>query len=177
MRSHSQRVRAELETRRGHRVLLVERKGLAGSRTPVPLAPRMSEVLDAWLEVRPGVLAASVGDKYDGPIFVNERGRRLTRSSVWTRLRTLAKHYLPHKARTIHPHDCRHAFVTLSLDAGVPLRDVQDSAGHGSADTTRRYDRGRHALDRSATYTLSSYLSAGDWQPPAAARQGDDRDD
>ena len=38
------------------------------------------------------------------------------------------------------PHQ-RHAFVTLSLDAGVLLRDVQDAAGHADPRTTRRYDR------------------------------------
>ena len=37
---------------------------------------------------------------------------------------------------TIHPHDLRHAFVTLSLDAGASLRDVQDAACH--ADPGRR---------------------------------------
>jgi integrase len=48
----------------------------------------------------------------------------------------------------------RHAFVTVALDAGVPLHRVQDAAGHASADTTRRYDRNRHALDGHAVYAL-----------------------
>ena len=55
----------------------------------------------------------------------------------------------------------RHAFVTLALDAGVSLRDVQDAAGHADPRTTRRYDRARHNLDRAATYTVAAYL-AGD---------------
>jgi hypothetical protein len=41
----------------------------------------------------------------------------------------------------------------------VPLRDVQDAAGHADPRTTRRYDRGRHSLDRAATYTVASYIS------------------
>ena len=71
--------------------------------------------------------------------------RRLTRAAEIT------KH--------ISPHSLRHTAVTLALDAGVPLRDVQDMAGHADPRTTRRYDRARKSLDRHATYTLASYLS------------------
>ena len=59
----------------------------------------------------------------------------------------------------ISPHSLRHTAVTLALDAGVPLRDVQDMAGHADPRTTRRYDRARKSLDRHATYTLASYLA------------------
>lgn len=151
----------DLTTARGHRVLMVRRKGYQGSQQAVPLSPRTAEVLDAWLAVRPRLLADGVGDAEHGPLFVNAEGHRMSRASAWSRLRSMAKLAVPHKAATLHPHDLRHAFVTLSLDAGVPLRDVQDSAGHESADTTRRYDRGRNNLDRNATYALTSYLAEG----------------
>jgi len=49
--------------------------------------------------------------------------------------------------------------VTLALDAGVSLRDVQDAARHADPRTTRRYDRSRHALDRHATYTLAAFVA------------------
>lgn len=49
---------------------------------------------------------------------------------------------VPNKAETLHPHDLRHAFVTLSLDTGASLRDLQDATGHVDPRTTRRYDRG-----------------------------------
>jgi integrase/recombinase XerD len=39
-----------------------------------------------------------------------------------------------------HPHMLRHAFVTAALDAGVPLRDVQDAASHADPRTTMRYE-------------------------------------
>jgi integrase/recombinase XerD len=55
--------------------------------------------------------------------------------------------------------------VTLALDAGVSLRDVQDAAGHADPRTTRRYDRARHNLDRAATYAVAAYL-AGDTKGP-----------
>ena len=46
----------------------------------------------------------------------------------------------------------RHAFITAALDAGVPLRDVQEAASHADRRTTMRYNRGRQSLDRHATY-------------------------
>jgi integrase/recombinase XerD len=44
-------------------------------------------------------------------------------------------------------------------EAGVPLEDVQDAAGHADPRTTRRYDRGRHSLDRHASYAVTSWLA------------------
>jgi site-specific recombinase XerD len=42
----------------------------------------------------------------------------------------------------------RHAFITAALDAGVPLRDVQEAASHADPRTTMRSDRARTSLDR-----------------------------
>jgi integrase/recombinase XerD len=50
-----------------------------------------------------------------------------------------------------------------SLDAGVPLRDVQEAASHADPRTTMRYDRARVSLDRHATYMVAAFL-------PGAAR-------
>ncbi len=60
-------------------------------------------------------------------------------------------------AKTIGPHTLRHAFITAALDAGVPLRDVQEAASHADPRTTMRYDRARVSLDRHATYIVSTY--------------------
>jgi site-specific recombinase XerD len=45
--------------------------------------------------------------------------------------------------KRISPHTLRHAFITAALDAGVPLRDVQEAASHADPRTTMRYDRAR----------------------------------
>jgi integrase len=74
---------------------------------------------------------------------------------AWRLLRCLAAKAVPAKAESLHPHDLRHAFVTLSLDAGASLRDVQDAAGHANLRTTRRYDRARYNLDKHPTYALA----------------------
>jgi len=41
------------------------------------------------------------------------------------------------------PHALRHAFLTAALDAGVPLRDVQEAASLADPRMTMRYDRAR----------------------------------
>ncbi len=61
--------------------------------------------------------------------------------------------------KRISPHSLRHSFITAALDAGVPLRDVQDAASHADPRTTMRYDRARHSLDRHATYIVSTFVA------------------
>ena len=136
---------SDLDTDRGHRVLRITRKG--GKRSTVPLAPRTAEAIDTYLEARSS-----------GPLFSTSSGSRLDQPAVWRTLRRLASKAVPAKATSLHPHDLRHAFVTLSLDAGASLRDVQDAAGHADPRTTRRYDRARHNLDRHPTYALAGLI-------------------
>jgi len=54
---------------------------------------------------------------------------------------------------------CGTRFITAALDAGVPLRDVQDTASHADPRTTMRYDRARGSLDRHATHIIAAYLA------------------
>ena len=49
--------------------------------------------------------------------------------------------------------------LSTSLDAGVPLRDVQEAASHADPRTTIRYDRARGSLDRHATYIVAAYVA------------------
>ncbi len=132
----------DLATERGHQVIKITRKG--GKRQTVPLAPRTAEAISAL-----------VGERQTGPIFSTSTGKAMDRPAVWRTLRRLAREAVPTKAGSLHPHDLRHAFVTLSLDAGASLRDVQDAAGHADPRTTRRYDRARNNLDKHPTYALA----------------------
>jgi integrase/recombinase XerD len=61
--------------------------------------------------------------------------------------------------KRVGPHTLRHAFITAALDAGVPLRDVQEAASHADPRTTMRYDRARVSLDRQATYIVSTFIA------------------
>jgi integrase/recombinase XerD len=139
----------DLDVERGHRVLRVTRKG--GRAALVPLAPRTCAALDAYIDGRA-----------DGPIFLGElHGRgvvgRLTTSGASHIVRRVAKRAGIEKK--LSPHSLRHGFVTLSLEAGATLTDVQDAAGHADPRTTRRYDRARHRLDAAPTYALAAALS------------------
>ena len=60
----------------------------------------------------------------------------------------------------VTPRTLRHAFITAALDAGVPLRDVQEAASHADPITTMRYDRARGSLDRHASYIARAPASA-----------------
>jgi integrase/recombinase XerD len=62
-------------------------------------------------------------------------------------------------SKRISPHSLRHSFITAALDAGVPLRDVQEAASHADPRTTVRYDRGRQSLDRHATYVVAAFIA------------------
>jgi hypothetical protein len=64
----------------------------------------------------------------------------------------------------------RHAFITAALDAGVPLRDVQETASRAGPRTTMRYDRARASLDRHATYIVSAYIAGAARQQHPSGR-------
>jgi integrase len=62
-------------------------------------------------------------------------------------------------SKQVGPYTLRHAFITAALDAGVPLRDVQEAASHADPRTTMRYDRARTSLDRHATYIVAAFVA------------------
>ena len=128
------------------------RKG--SERRRIPLAAPTIAALDAYLAGRT-----------DGPLLQTEPlggrdgGRPLDRRHAQRIIKRLATAAGLDKADRLSPHSLRHTAITAALDAGVPLRDVQDFAGHSDPRTTRRYDRARDNLDRNATYAVASYLA------------------
>lgn len=134
-----------LEVQRGHRTLFIRRKG--HKTAVIPLSPRTARAIDLC-----------VGDRVSGPILLNhDRNRRLDRHAATRIVRRLAK--AAGIDKRISPHSLRHSFITAALDAGVPLRDVQEAASHSDPRTTMRYDRGRVSLDRHATYIVSTFVA------------------
>lgn len=76
-------------------------------------------------------------------VFLNRRGRKLTRAMIFTIVRDLAG-----KAgimKKISPHTFRHSFATHMVEAGADLRAVQEMLGHESIITTEIYTH----IDRS----------------------------
>jgi integrase/recombinase XerD len=90
-------------------------------------------------------------------VFLAADGRRLDRHGAGRVVRKAARNAGIGKAVT--PHALRHAFITAALDAGVPLRDVQEAGSHADPRTTMRYDRARGSLDRHATYIVAAYVA------------------
>ena len=129
---------------RGHRTLTITRKG--GKVVTIPLAPRTARAIDL-----------ATGEHRSGPIFVTTDGRRLDRHGAGRVVRRVARQ--AGISRKVSPHTLRHAFITAALDAGVPLRDVQEAASHADPRTTMRYDRARGSLDRHATYIVAAYVA------------------
>ncbi len=129
---------------RGHRTLTILRKG--GKVVTVPLAPRTARAVDL-----------AVGERFDGPMFLGADGERLNRHAAGRIVRRVARR--AGITKRVGPHTLRHAFITAALDAGVPLRDVQEAASHADPRTTMRYDRARVSLDRHATYIVATFLA------------------
>jgi integrase/recombinase XerD len=110
---------------RGHRTLTIIRKG--GKVVTIPLAPRTARAIDLV-----------IAGRTDGPVFLAADGRRVDRHGAGRIVRKVARR--AGVAKVVTPHTLRHAFITAALDAGVPLRDVQEAASHADPWTTMRYD-------------------------------------
>ncbi len=143
----SEAVGADIEhlgLERGHRTLTITRKG--GRVVTIPVAPRTARAIDL-----------AIGERTGGPVFLAADDRRLDRPGAGRIVRKAA--HRAGLARAVTPHTLRHAFITAALDAGVPLRDVQEAASHADPRTTMRYDRARGSLDRHATYIVAAYIA------------------
>lgn len=70
-------------------------------------------------------------------IFLNSRGKPLTRQGVWQLLKSYAVHLTP--PLNIHPHTLRHCCATHLLEGGADLRTVQEFLGHADISTTQIY--------------------------------------
>jgi integrase/recombinase XerD len=70
-------------------------------------------------------------------LFLNRRGKKLTRVMIFTIIKTLAKTIGLKK--NISPHTFRHSFASHLIDGGADLRAIQEMLGHESIITTEIY--------------------------------------
>jgi site-specific recombinase XerD len=134
---------------RGHRTVRYVGKG--NKQRERALAAHTLEAVDEYLAARAQAAGVRV-EQLAGPLFATT-GRdggtgRLDEPAAFRLIRRLAHHAGVPSAHRLSPHSLRHAFATTARELGVALEDVQDAMGHADARTTRRYDRGRYALDR-----------------------------
>ncbi len=74
---------------------------------------------------------------FEDILFLNRRGKQLTRAMIFTIIKQLAQKAEIHKK--ISPHTFRHSFATHLLENGADLRAIQQMLGHESITTTEIY--------------------------------------
>ena len=70
-------------------------------------------------------------------IFLNKRGKSLSRQSAWEAISHAGK--MAKIGKELHPHTLRHSFATHLISGGADVRTVQELLGHASVTTTQIY--------------------------------------
>ncbi len=110
-------------------------RGKGGVERWVPVGGQARRAVREWLERgRPRLVRTPAG-----PLFVNLRGRRLTRAGFWLILKRHAR--AAGVSRKVSPHALRHSFATHLLEGGADLRVVQELLGHADLATTQIYTK------------------------------------
>jgi integrase/recombinase XerC len=111
--------------------------GKGGKERVVPFGREAEKALRVYLPDRAAWRAQPSASSGGEPLFVNQRGGRLSDRSLRRILNAAVLRIA--MAQHLHPHSLRHAFATHLLEAGMDLRAIQELLGHASLSTTQRY--------------------------------------
>jgi integrase/recombinase XerD len=104
----------------------------------VPFGADARRYLSIYIdEVRGKPPHASPQKGSENIVFLNRRGKKLTRVMVFTIIKNLA--VAIGLKKNISPHTFRHSFATHLIEGGADLRAVQEMLGHESITTTEIY--------------------------------------
>ena len=120
----------------GERISVVKLRGKGSKERIVPLGKFAFAALDEYL-VRTKPLLAAKNAKSESALFLNSRGKRLSRQSAW-QIVLDAAHATGLEGK-VSPHVFRHSYATHLLDGGADIRVVQELLGHSSVTTTQIY--------------------------------------
>ena len=101
----------------------------------IPLGKSALSACENYLKNARGNLRKE-GEKTEA-LFINQRGKRLTRQGCWKLLKQHAQKAGIQKELT--PHTLRHSFATHLIENGADLRAVQEMLGHADISTTQIY--------------------------------------
>ena len=100
-------------------------KGKGSKERLVPVGSFAAAALEAYLvRVRPALVAKSG----TSALFVNQRGTRLSRQSIWEIIQAAGSAC----NLEVSPHSLRHSFATHLIEGGADVRVVQELLGHAS---------------------------------------------
>jgi len=101
----------------------------------VPIANATQKYIELYRNSIRNHLDISKG--HEDTLFLNRRGKQLTRAMIFTIIKTLAIKI--NLQKNISPHTLRHSFATHLLENGADLRSIQMMLGHESITTTEIY--------------------------------------
>ncbi|MEY4714462.1 MAG: site-specific tyrosine recombinase XerD, partial [Actinomycetota bacterium] len=111
---------------------MVRVRGKGSKERVVPIGRFAQRALQAYL-VRSRPVLSPRGST--PAIFLNQRGGRLSRQSVWEIIQRAGEAC----GFEVSPHSLRHSFATHLLEGGADVRVVQELLGHASVATTQIY--------------------------------------
>ena len=113
--------------------------GRNSRRRVLPVDHRAIGALDVYLrESRPRLLR---GDQATPALFLNHRGRRLTRQGFWLIMKSMARE--SGLRAEVTPHTLRHSFAAHRLKDGLELDRLRELLGHANISTTQIYTQVR----------------------------------
>lgn len=102
----------------------------------IPLGEIASQWLDHYLDSARVYLQDQSAETSEY-VFLNSRGKGLSRQGVWKKVKQLALE--AGIDQNVTPHTLRHSFATHLLENGADLRMVQELLGHADISTTQIY--------------------------------------
>ena len=109
--------------------------GKGSKQRMVPIYSSIATLLSNYINfIRPKLATKKSNDMK--AVFVNSRGTKLTRQSIWLLTKDIVN---ATNIKSFSPHTLRHSFATHLLEGGASLKNVQDLLGHSNISTTQIY--------------------------------------